>query len=155
MVCSFVRALNWTRLHVVLALYRDRLDFGVKPQLVPLLSVPGVTAQRARLLYMHGFRTPAALAAADPAALGRALQAFAQQDRSTHRGAVSHLEATAARIAAGIIQGAHELLTGAAGMRGTGGMGKGDGRAGGSGGAAAGAGSDSEGADADAGMDEF
>jgi hypothetical protein len=112
MVCSFVRALNLERLLAVVSLFRDRLDFGVKPELMPLLRVRGVTAARARALYVRGFRSPAALAAAEPDAVAGALQAFAQHDRGGHRDAVAHLRDTADRLARELVTAAQRLVSG-------------------------------------------
>ncbi len=40
---------------------RVRLKYGVKPELIPLVSIPGIGRRRARILYNNGYRTPSDL----------------------------------------------------------------------------------------------
>lgn len=52
-------------------LLEKRVKYGVKPELLPLVSIPGIGRVRARRLYDHGYKLPQDLALADPRELAR------------------------------------------------------------------------------------
>jgi helicase len=54
-----------------LRLLEKRIKYGVKPELLPLVAIPGIGRVRARRLYQHGYRLPQDLATADPKELAR------------------------------------------------------------------------------------
>lgn len=51
------RELHWDDLHTVLKGFAPRLDFGVQPDIVPLMAIDTLTPQRARALFDAGYRT--------------------------------------------------------------------------------------------------
>ncbi|RYG42409.1 hypothetical protein EON68_01840 [archaeon] len=52
-VVTLCRHLNWHEAALVFSDFVRRLEFGVRPELVPLLDVPHMTVPRARLLFNH------------------------------------------------------------------------------------------------------
>lgn len=57
--------MEWYSLEAVLSSFVKRLDFGVKPDLVPLMEIKGVQPARARALWNAGFRDAASIAACE------------------------------------------------------------------------------------------
>ena len=54
-VTSFCTSLNWTNLALVLGQFRERLFFGIHPNLIELMKIPTMTTTRiARTLYKAG-----------------------------------------------------------------------------------------------------
>eukprot|EP00727_Mastigamoeba_balamuthi_P012841 m51a1_g818 hypothetical protein (902) ;mRNA; f:693945-697177 len=66
MMVSFCKRLGWWDLETLLSTYVKRLNWGVKPDILPLTEVKGIGRTRARALWNSGFRTVKAIAAAKP-----------------------------------------------------------------------------------------
>lgn len=66
MVTIFCSKLGWYNLELILAQFQNRLNFGVQRELVDLVRISLLNAQRARLLYNNGFTSTASLATASP-----------------------------------------------------------------------------------------
>ena len=66
MVTVFCGRLGWHKLELLLSDFHSRLTFGVQRELVDLVRVSVLNAQRARAMYNAGYQTVAALATADP-----------------------------------------------------------------------------------------
>ncbi len=62
MVTVFCQRLGWHSLELLLAQFQSRLTFGVQRELVDLVRISLVNAQRARILHNAGYHTVAALA---------------------------------------------------------------------------------------------
>lgn len=74
----FCNALEWFALEAALASFIDRLGFGVKPELVPLMELKSLTPARARAVWNAGFRdipSLGSLAATEGAAAATSLVA--------------------------------------------------------------------------------
>jgi len=69
MVTAFCNRLGWYNLELLLAQFQSRLSFGVQRELVDLVRISALNAQRARAVFNAGFQSIAALAAADVLAL--------------------------------------------------------------------------------------
>ena len=65
----FCNRLGWVSLEMLLSNFQSRLTFGVQRELVDLVRLPLLNAQRARNVYNGGYQTVAALAAADPVSI--------------------------------------------------------------------------------------
>lgn len=50
----FCQAMDWWELAVLLEKYIERLNYGVREEVLPLLEIPGVKQFRARSLYNAG-----------------------------------------------------------------------------------------------------
>ena len=57
MVHVFAGRLGWTLLEKLLAQYQERFSFGVEPELIPLIKIPGMRGSQARALYKSGYNT--------------------------------------------------------------------------------------------------
>ena len=69
MVTAFCSRLGWSNMELLLAQFQSRLSFGVQRELVDLVRVSALNAQRARAVYDAGYQSVAALATADVLAL--------------------------------------------------------------------------------------
>jgi len=69
MVTVMCSRLGWFNLELLVEQFQSRLSFGVQRELVDLVRVSLLNAQRARALYSSGFQTVAMLANAEPAAI--------------------------------------------------------------------------------------
>jgi len=69
MVTAFCNRLGWYNMELLLAQFQSRLSFGVQRELVDLVRVSALNAQRARAVYDAGYQSIAALATADVLAL--------------------------------------------------------------------------------------
>jgi len=65
MVTAFCNRLGWYNMELLLAQFQSRLSFGIHRELVDLVRVPALNAQRARAVFNAGFQSVAALANAD------------------------------------------------------------------------------------------
>ena len=74
MVTVFCSRLGWYNLETLLAQFQSRLSFGVQRELVDLVRVSLLNAQRARAVFNAGFQTVASLAVADPAMLEQVIR---------------------------------------------------------------------------------
>eukprot|EP00741_Cyanophora_paradoxa_P004231 tig00000789_g4108.t1 len=68
-VVQFCKRMEYWALELIMSNYVQRLNFGVKRDVLPLVEIPGVKAKRARMLYRAGYRSVKAVASADPAYL--------------------------------------------------------------------------------------
>ena len=66
MITVFCRRLGWYQLETLLSAFQSRLSFGVQRELVDLVRVSLLNAQRARVMYNGGYQTVAQLATAQP-----------------------------------------------------------------------------------------
>ena len=66
MVTVFCRQLGWTNMELLLDQFQSRLTFGIQGDLVDLVRVSLLNAQRARVLFSAGYETVSALATATP-----------------------------------------------------------------------------------------
>lgn len=57
MCTVFCEKLKWRSLALVLALFTERLNYGVQRELLPLVQLPNLKARRARVLYDAGIST--------------------------------------------------------------------------------------------------
>lgn len=87
--------MDYWALSLLIEKYCQRLNFGVKEEIIPLTEIKGVKRFRARALYNAGLRTVRAIASSSPAEL---LQATA------------HLGPFSESAARNIIRNAKELL---------------------------------------------
>jgi hypothetical protein len=78
MAFSLCRELHWSDMTLLIDTLRDRLDFGVQVDLLPLMALPGVTARKARALMSAGYGTVAKVAACSGPELARALASHSQ-----------------------------------------------------------------------------
>jgi hypothetical protein len=76
MVVSFCRELRWQEMVSLLKSYEPRMNFGVKPELVPVMRIPSLRALpfKARLLFKKGYETVEQLASVSEADLVEILQ---------------------------------------------------------------------------------
>ncbi|KAK2169547.1 hypothetical protein LSH36_9g16021 [Paralvinella palmiformis] len=74
MVTVFCNRLGWTSLELLLDQFQSRLTFGVQRELVDLVRITILNAQRARALYNGGFQTVAAVSNADPVLVEKLLK---------------------------------------------------------------------------------
>ena len=65
MVTVFCNRLGWRNLELLLGQFQSRLNFGVQPELMDLVRISLLNAQRARILYDGGYHTIALLAKAN------------------------------------------------------------------------------------------
>ncbi|XP_055612161.1 DNA polymerase theta [Uranotaenia lowii] len=72
-VTAFCTALNWNLLALIVSQYRERLFFGIQPDLMDLMRIPSLNGQRARLLFNGGIVGLVELANSDPLILERIL----------------------------------------------------------------------------------
>ncbi|KAF2076111.1 hypothetical protein CYY_002573 [Polysphondylium violaceum] len=81
MVSFFCKKMNWNALELLVGLYIQRLDKGVKQEITPLVEIPGVKQQRARLLWNAGFKTVKSIASATPEQIAKSIKMgkFAEQ----------------------------------------------------------------------------
>ena len=77
----FCSRLGWYNLEVLLSQFQSRLTFGVQRELVDLVRVSLLNAQRARTLYNGGFQTVASLATAEPLSVEQLLRNARPFDR--------------------------------------------------------------------------
>ena len=66
MVTVFCNRLSWYNLELLLGQFQSRLSFGVQRELVDLVRISLLNAQRARALFNAGYQTTASLATAEP-----------------------------------------------------------------------------------------
>ncbi|XP_030850352.1 DNA polymerase theta [Strongylocentrotus purpuratus] len=66
MVTVFCSRLGWWNLELLLAQFKNRLNFGIQRELCDLVRISLLNAQRARLLYDAGYPTVAAVATCNP-----------------------------------------------------------------------------------------
>uniref|UniRef100_A0A336LSY8 DNA polymerase theta n=1 Tax=Culicoides sonorensis TaxID=179676 RepID=A0A336LSY8_CULSO len=64
-VTSFCSALNWDLLALIVGQFKDRLFFGIHRDLMDLMQIPDLNAQRARALFNAGIKDIRDLATAD------------------------------------------------------------------------------------------
>lgn len=64
-VTSFCTALNWNVLAGIVKQFQERLYFGIQPDLLDLLRIPSLNAQRARALFTADIKSLQELASAD------------------------------------------------------------------------------------------
>lgn len=62
MVTILCERLGWYRMQRLLSDFQPRLNFGVQRELVDLVRIDGLTADRARYFYNNGFRNAASVA---------------------------------------------------------------------------------------------
>jgi len=74
MVTAFCNRLGWYNLELLLAQFQSRLSFGVQRELVDLVRVSTLNAQRARAVFDAGYQSVAALATADVLTLERIIR---------------------------------------------------------------------------------
>ena len=74
MVTVFCNRLGWTSLEILLDQFQSRLTFGVQRELVDLVRITVLNAQRARALYNGGLQTVAAVSNADPVVVEKLLK---------------------------------------------------------------------------------
>mmetsp|Transcript_90824 Transcript_90824/g.293217 ORF Transcript_90824/g.293217 Transcript_90824/m.293217 type:complete len:2155 (+) Transcript_90824:115-6579(+) len=63
-VAVFCGKLQWHGLEALIISFQQRLTFGVRQELVPLMQIPGMDCIVARTLYEQGFTTPVGIAGA-------------------------------------------------------------------------------------------
>ncbi|PNH10835.1 Helicase POLQ-like [Tetrabaena socialis] len=73
MAAVMAGACNWWALQALLEALSQQASAGARPELLPLMALPGMTGARARGLYAAGLTKPALLAAADEADVKKAL----------------------------------------------------------------------------------
>lgn len=130
MVAVFCERLHWRPLALLIAHFADRISFGAKSELLPLMRIPGVKAYRARLLYNAGLTTVEKIAAAGVQRVHAELSRFLpfsshytegkqhhhyyqRQQQQASTGSMSyraHKLKLELEIARRIVQGARELL---------------------------------------------
>jgi POLQ-like helicase len=101
-ICSFCQSLEWFGLEAVLAAYVKRLGYGVKPDVVPLMEINGVTASRARALWNAGYKNVKAIAEELPDKLRDTVRRANPDSRSA--------KYFSSRAAAALIRAAHTLI---------------------------------------------
>ena len=62
MVTVFTNRLGWYNLELLLAQFQSRLTFGIQRELVDLVRITLLSAQRARLFFDAGLQTVASVA---------------------------------------------------------------------------------------------
>jgi len=77
MVTAFCSRLGWHNMELLLAQLQSRLSFGVQRELVDLVRISALNAQRARAVFDAGYQSVAALATADVLTLERILRSSA------------------------------------------------------------------------------
>ena len=75
-VSIFLSKLNWTSMERAFADFHDRLNFGVRHDILQLVQIPHVKAARARALYNEGFRTVEDVALGRTADIVKALKSL-------------------------------------------------------------------------------
>jgi POLQ-like helicase len=93
-IATFCASMDWFALEAVLVAYVKRLGYGVRPDLIPLMDIPGVTAPRARALWNAGFKTPASIAAVSPELLKETVRAANPESQSVKYFSVRSAAAT-------------------------------------------------------------
>eukprot|EP00927_Polykrikos_kofoidii_P021323 TRINITY_DN20209_c0_g1_i2.p1 TRINITY_DN20209_c0_g1~~TRINITY_DN20209_c0_g1_i2.p1 ORF type:complete len:1747 (-),score=230.84 TRINITY_DN20209_c0_g1_i2:568-5808(-) len=73
-VAVFCNRLQWYAMEALILTFQQRLTFGVRVELVPLMEIPSMDCVVARALYEHGFTTPVGIAGARPAEILRVLR---------------------------------------------------------------------------------
>jgi len=66
MVTVFCSRLGWNNLELILAQFQSRLSFGVQRELIDLVRISVLNAQRARAFFSAGYESVASLANAEP-----------------------------------------------------------------------------------------
>ena len=66
---AFCNRLGWYNMELLLTQFQSRLSFGVQRELVDLVRISALNAQRARAVFDAGYQSIAALATADVLAL--------------------------------------------------------------------------------------
>jgi replicative superfamily II helicase/DNA polymerase I-like protein with 3'-5' exonuclease and polymerase domains len=109
MVHAFCSQLKWWGMEALIAQFTDRLSFGVEPDIIPLAQIPHVKGHRARVLYRHGFKTVASIAAAVPEQIEELLRQEAPY-KSINDEDSNHARKIEARVAKLIVTGAQRLI---------------------------------------------
>lgn len=73
-VATFCKKLQWYTMEALILSFQQRLTFGVRLEIVPLMQIPGMDCVVARALYEHGFTTPVVIAGATPTEILRVLR---------------------------------------------------------------------------------
>ena len=74
MVTVFCNRLGWKSLSMLLCSFQSRLNFGIHQELIELVRISVLNAQRARLLFSAGYHTVVHLANADAGAIEQVLR---------------------------------------------------------------------------------
>uniref|UniRef100_A0A7S1QJ11 Helicase C-terminal domain-containing protein n=1 Tax=Neobodo designis TaxID=312471 RepID=A0A7S1QJ11_NEODS len=101
-ICSFCASLEWFSLEAVLSAFVKRLGYGVRPDLVPLMDIKGVTPARARALWNAGLKSASDIVKLSPEALKDVVKRKNEQSRSAKYFTL--------RSAAAVLREAHMLL---------------------------------------------
>lgn len=56
-VTAFCNSLNWSMLSLIVTQFKERLFFGIHPDLLDLMRIPSLNTQRARALHKNGIET--------------------------------------------------------------------------------------------------
>lgn len=56
-VTAFCNSLNWTMLALIVGQFKERLFFGIHPDLMDLMRIPSLNSQRARALHKNGIES--------------------------------------------------------------------------------------------------
>ncbi|XP_058838608.1 DNA polymerase theta [Topomyia yanbarensis] len=72
-VTSFCTSLNWNLLAMIVSQFKERLFFGIQPDLLDLMRISSLNGQRARMLFNAGITGLLELANTDPLAVERIL----------------------------------------------------------------------------------
>jgi hypothetical protein len=112
---SFCNAMGWFSLEAVMASFVKRLGFGVKPDILPLMEIKGMTAGRARAIWTAGLRDPASVAACSPQQLVDSVKRANSKDNKSAkffsmRSAVSVVREASRAVQSCIRQKRGELL---------------------------------------------
>ena len=81
-ICSFCASVEWFSLEAVLSAFVKRLGYGVRPDLVPLMDIKGVTPGRARALWNAGVKNAAAVVKFSPEELKEVVKKTNPDSRS-------------------------------------------------------------------------
>uniref|UniRef100_A0A1B0DMP4 DNA polymerase theta n=1 Tax=Phlebotomus papatasi TaxID=29031 RepID=A0A1B0DMP4_PHLPP len=92
-VAYFCTALNWQLLAMIVSQFRERLFFGIHRDLVDLMKIPSLNAQRARALFAAGIETLLILARTESSKIVKILLDCASFDTEAQREGEADYEA--------------------------------------------------------------
>ncbi|XP_053687275.1 DNA polymerase theta [Sabethes cyaneus] len=72
-VTAFCTSLNWNLLAMIVSQFKERLFFGIQPDLMDLMRIPSLNGQRARMLFNGGLTGLVELANSSPLVVERIL----------------------------------------------------------------------------------
>eukprot|EP00002_Diphylleia_rotans_P022174 TRINITY_DN4341_c0_g1_i19.p1 TRINITY_DN4341_c0_g1~~TRINITY_DN4341_c0_g1_i19.p1 ORF type:complete len:1747 (-),score=308.26 TRINITY_DN4341_c0_g1_i19:1105-6345(-) len=108
-IAVFCQKLSWWELGLLTTQYIDRLNFGVKLDVLPLCSVPELKGIRARALYDAGYKSVTSIALANTCDIEECIAKIIPFQKLSENGKLAETAAVK-KLAQKIISGAQEII---------------------------------------------